>query len=160
MTWTFTTRLERFDVGDNDAAWQHVVLPEDVARAVQASGHKRFVLTLDDATSWHCAVNVTCEADHQVAGISFCYVSREHMKAAGCAPGQRVDVRLEPDTSKYGMSVHPTLEAALAADPELERRFDEMLPGKRRGHLLRIGKARTEATVAKRIEALKLELDL
>ena len=65
MNWTFTTHLERFDVGNNDAAWQHVVVPPELAKQVHASGHSRFVVTLNGTTSWHCAVNVTCEADHQ-----------------------------------------------------------------------------------------------
>jgi hypothetical protein len=160
MKWSFHTRLERFEVGANEQAWQHIVLPENVTRAVQQSGHTRFVLTLNGQTSWHCAVNVTCEADHQEAGISFVYVAKQHMKSAGLEPGAKVHVTLAPDVSKYGMAVHPALQEMLDADAQFLARFDAMLPGKRRGHLLQINKAKSPATVAKRIADLMDELEL
>lgn len=160
MNWTFTTHLERFDVGHNDAAWQHIVVPPALAKEVHTSGHSRFVVTLNGTTSWHCAVNVTCEADHQEAGISFLYVAKQHMKLAGLEPGEEVHVTLAPDVSKYGMDVHPGLQEMLDEDAAFLAKFDAMLPGKRRGHLLQINKAKSPATLAKRITALMDELEL
>ncbi|MDA0728521.1 MAG: YdeI/OmpD-associated family protein [Bacteroidetes bacterium] len=160
MKWNFQTRLERFEVGTNEQAWQHIVIPENVSKEIQQSGHTRFVLTLNGHTSWHCAVNVTCEADHQEAGISFVYVAKQHMRDAKCEPAAWVDVLLEVDNSKYGMDVHPALQAMLDDDPLFQKRFDAMLPGKRRGHLLQINKAKSPGTVAKRIAALMNELKL
>lgn len=160
MNWTFTTHLERFEVGNNDSAWQHIVVPQDLAKEVHASGHSRFVVTLNGTTSWPCAVNVTCEADHQVAGISFVYVAKHHLKSANLEPGARVHVTLTPDLSKYGMDVHPDLQEMLDEDPLFLAKFDAMLPGKRRGHLIQINKAKSPATVAKRIAALMAEIGL
>ena len=160
MNWTFTTHLERFDVGTNDAAWQHIVVPPALAAEIHASGHTRFVVTLNQATSWHCALNVTCEADHQVAGISFVYVAKQHMKSAGLEPGAEVHVSMAPDASKYGMNVHPALQEMLDEDAAFLAQFDAMLPGKRRGHLLQINKAKSPETVAKRIAKLMTDLGL
>jgi len=160
MNWTFTTHLERFDVGDNDAAWHHIVVPPELAKQAHASGHSRFVVTLNGTTSWHCAVNVTCEADHQEAGISFLYVAKQHMKSADLESGAEVHVTLAPDVSKYGMDVHPELQEMLEEDAVFLAQFDAMLPGKRRGHLLQINKAKSPATVAKRIAKLMTDLGL
>lgn len=160
MTWNFETHLQRFDVGDNGEAWQHVVVPPSLAKEVHASGHSRFVVTLNGTTSWHCAVNVTCEADHQEAGISFLYVAKHHMKAAGLEPGAEVQVKLTPDVSKYGMDVHPELQEMLDEDAAFLAKFDAMLPGKRRGHLVQINKAKSPETVAKRIAKLMTDLGL
>ena len=159
MNWTFTTHLERFDVGDNNAAWQHIVVPHELAQEVHRSGHSRFVVTLNGTATWHCAVNITCDADHQASGISFLYVAKQHMKTAGLEPGAEVRVSLAPDVSKYGMDVHPELQEMLDEDAAFLARFDAMLPGKRRGHLLQINKAKSPATVAKRIAALMDELE-
>ena len=160
MEWTFHTCLERFDVGNNDEAWQHVVVPSELAQEIHASGHSRFVVTLNGTTSWHCAINVTCEAEHQEAGVSFLYVAKHHMKSARLAPGAEVHVSLAPDVSKYGMDVHPELQEMLDEDAAFLAQFDAMLPGKRRGHLLNINKAKSPETVAKRIATLMSELGL
>ena len=160
MQWIFQTTLQRFDVGNNDDVWQHVVIPKDIADAIRDCGHTRFVVTLNESISWHCAVNMTCEADHQEAGIAFVYVAKHHLKAANLKSGTMVDVKLVVDTSKYGMDVHPDLQHMLNEDVHFLAKFDAMLPGKRRGHLLQINKAKSPATVAKRIAALMDELGM
>ena len=160
MSWNFTTSLERFEVPGQEAAWQHVVIPTHVMEAIQLTRAKRFVITLNGRTSWHCAINITCEADHQEQGIPFCYVARQHLKSAGCSPGDLVEVTLKVDDSKYGMNVHPDLAQMLTEDSTFQAAFDGMLPGQRRRHLLNINKAKSPMTVAKRIGLLMNELGL
>ena len=160
MSWQFQTFVQRFDVGDDPQAWHHIVLPKDVANQVRASGHKRFVIAINGRHSWHCAVNVTCEAEHQRAGDSFCYLSKQNLNDSGCSLGEEVHVELQPDASPYGMDVHPELEQMLELDGAFRSAFDAMLPGKRRGHLISINKAKTDTTVANRILKLMNELGL
>ena len=160
MSWQFQTIVQRFDVGDDPQAWHHIVLPKDVANQVRASGHKRFVIAINGRHSWHCAVNVTYEAEHQQAGDSFCYLSKQNLNDSGCSLGEEVHVELQPDTSPYGMDVHPELEQMLELDGAFRSAFDAMLPGKRRGHLISINKAKTDTTVANRILKLMNELGL
>lgn len=158
MKWQFDTPMERFDVGQNEAAWHHIVVPPAIAR--EAHEHKRFIITLNNQVSWHCAINVTCEADHQEAGIHFCYVAKQHARKLDLMPGEPVSVSLIVDESPYGMEVHPALQEMLDEDALFLTKFDAMLPGKRRGHLLQIAKAKSDATVAKRIANLMTELGL
>ena len=160
MQWTFQTTFQRFDVGNNEEVWQHIVIPESVASEIRTSGLNRFVVTLNQSISWHYAVNITCEADHQDAGIAFVYVAKHHMKAANLESGATVDVRLAIDSGNYGMNVHPDLQHMLDEDVDFLSKFDAMLPGKRRGHLLQINKAKSAETVAKRISNLMSDLGL
>jgi uncharacterized protein YdeI (YjbR/CyaY-like superfamily) len=51
-------------------------------------------------------------------------------------------------------------EEILADDPEFERRFDAMQPGKRRNAIHQIDSAKTPETTAKRIIKLKQQLVL
>ena len=160
MQWTFQTTLQRFDVGNNEEVWQHIVIPESVASEIRTSGLNRFVVTLNQSISWHYAVNITCEADHQDAGVAFVYVAKHYMKAANLESGATVDVRLAIDSGKYGMNVHPDLQHMLDEDADFLSKFDAMLPGKRRGHLLQINKAKSAETVAKRISNFMNDLGL
>ena len=67
---------------------------------------------------------------------------------------------LAVDKSKYGMPIPEDLQDMLDDDPEFLKRFDAMLPGKRRGMIHHIASAKTDATVAKRILKLMQELGL
>ena len=71
-----------------------------------------------------------------------------------------VHVDLAVDKSKYGMPIPEDLQDMLDEDPEFLKRFDAMLPEKRRGMIHHIASAKTDATVAKRILKLMQELGL
>ena len=82
------------------------------------------------------------------------------MEAVEAYVGDWLNVDMVPDTSKYGMPLPEDLEDILADDPEFERRFDAMLPGKRRNAIHQIASAKTSETAAKRIIKLMQQLGL
>ena len=129
-----------------------VALPEALASDIRRQGSKRYVITMNDAITWHCGLLGTGD------GRWFVVVSKDKLKRAHTTLGGWVHIDFAVDDSKYGMPVHPDLQDMLDDDPEFLNRFDTMLPGKRRNAMHQIAAAKTDATVAKRI--LKLMTDL
>jgi len=54
------------------------------------------------------------------------------MKQIGVKDGEKVDVVLEPDESKYGMAVPEELQELFKQDKEGKKRFDLLTPGRQR----------------------------
>ena len=129
-----------------------VALPEALASDIRRQGSKRYVITMNDAITWHCGLLGTGD------GRWFVVVSKDKLKLAHTTLGGWVHIDFAVDDSKYGMPVPPDLQDMLDDDPEFLNRFDTMLPGKRRNAMHQIASAKTDATVAKRI--LKLMTDL
>ena len=150
-TWSFSAQIERFDV---DAAWHFLAIPAEHVDAVREAGDGRYVITVNDAVTWHCGLLPTGD------GRWFVAVSKAKIKAAQTTFGGWVHVDLAVDKSKYGMPIPDDLQDMLDDDPEFLKRFDAMLPGKRRGMIHHIASAKTDATVAKRILKLMQELGL
>ncbi|MDA0728522.1 MAG: DUF1343 domain-containing protein [Bacteroidetes bacterium] len=150
-TWSFSAQVERFDM---EAAWHFIAVPNQFTDAVRAHKVGRYIITINDAVTWHCGLLPTGDQRWFVA------VSQEKIAAAQTKLGGWVHVDLAPDHSKYGMAVPEDLQDCLDDDPEFLKRFDAMLPGKRRGRIHHIASAKTEATVAKRISKLMTDLGL
>ena len=150
-TWSFSAQIERFEM---EAAWHFIAVPSELTDAVRAHQAGRYVITVNDAVTWHCGLLPTGDQRWFVA------VSQEKIAAAQTKLGGWVHVDLAPDHSKYGMAVPEDLQDCLDDDPEFLKRFDAMLPGKRRGRIHHIASAKTEATVAKRIAKLMTDLGL
>lgn len=149
--WSFSAQVERFDV---EAAWHFIAVPAEITDAVRAHKAGRYVITINDAVTWHCGLLPTGDQRWFVA------VSQEKIAAAQTKLGGWVHVDLVTDHSKYGMAVPQDLQDCLNDDPEFVKRFDAMLPGKRRGRIHHIASAKTGATVAKRIAKLMTDLGL
>jgi uncharacterized protein YdeI (YjbR/CyaY-like superfamily) len=93
-------------------------------------------------------------------GTWFVVLSKTKMEAVEAHVGDWLNVDMVPDTSKYGMPLPEDLADILADDTEFERRFDAMLPGKRRNAIHQIASAKTPETAAKRIIKLMQQLGI
>ena len=150
-TWSFSAQIERFDM---EAAWHFIAVPPELISTVRAHQKGRYIITINDAVTWHCGLLPTGDNRWFVA------VSKEKITAAQTKLGGWVHVDLAPDHSKYGMAMPEDLAACLDDDPEFLRRFDAMLPGKRRGRIHHIASAKSDVTMAKRIAKLMSDLGL
>ena len=121
--------------------------------AGEGSGHKRWICTLNDAVSWHVP---SCRS----GWAALCGDVQGQAQGGRADLGHHVHVELVPDLSKYGMALPEDLAEMLEADPEFQRRFDEMKPGRRRGVIHHIASAKSQETVAKRIVRLMEELGM
>jgi hypothetical protein len=79
-------------------------------------------------------------------------VSAEHRGPAGVKGGDDVDVELELDTAPRVVTVPPDLAAALDAEPEARRTFDELSYSNQSWHTLQVDGAKSPGTRARRIE--------
>lgn len=149
--WNFTAPVKRFSI---EGGMHYLELPNAAAEEMRATGYKRWVCTIQDALTWHCGLLPTGE------GTWFVVLSKAKMKAVEAHVGDWLNVDMVPDTSKYGMPLPEDLADILADDTEFERRFDAMLPGKRRNAIHQIASAKTPETAAKRIIKLMEQLGL
>jgi Bacteriocin-protection, YdeI or OmpD-Associated/Domain of unknown function (DUF1905) len=78
-------------------------------------------------------------------------VSAENRTAAGVAAGDEVEVDVEVDAAPRTVEVPADLAAALDADPEVRRRFDELPFTYRKEHVRSVVDAKAEATRLRRI---------
>lgn len=150
----FTAQVKRFSM---EGGMHYLELPNEAADEMRATGHKRWVCTIQDALTWHCGLLPTGDRTW------FVVLSKAKMNAVEAHVGDWLNVDMVPDTSKYGMPLPEDLAELLADDPEFERKFDAMLPGKRRNAIHQIATAKSTETAAKRIiklmESLGMDLN-
>jgi len=149
--WNFTTPVKRFGV---EGGMHYLELPLEISEPMRSLAHDRWVCTVDDALTWTCGLLPTGE------GTWFIVFSKAKMQQLELQLGDWISVHLTPDTSKYGMPLPPDLAEMLDMDPDFEKRFDAMLPGKRRNAIHHIASAKSDETIAKRIEKLMRDLGL
>ena len=87
-TWSFSAQIERFDV---DAAWHFLAIPAEQMDAVREAGDGRYVITVNDAVTWHCGLLPTGD------GRWFVAVSEAKIKAAQTTFGGWVHVDMAVD---------------------------------------------------------------
>ena len=101
-TWNFTAPVKRFSI---EGGMHYLELPNEFAEPMRATGHKRWVCTIQDALTWHCGLLPTGE------GTWFVVLSKAQMEAVEAHVGDWLNVDMVPDTSKYGMPLPEDLEA-------------------------------------------------
>lgn len=129
----FKTRLARFDTEFN---WFFIPVERKHVEKLRFSGRsRRAVCTLNEEESltFHCAL-----MPH--ADEFFIMVNKKIRTTLGIDEGDVVRVFLEKDTSKYGMPMPAEFEEVLKQDPEGDRVFHELTPGKQRSILYYVGK--------------------
>ena len=94
--------------------------------------------------------NFACALMPDGEGHFFINVNKERRKALGIQLGDTVEVVIQKDTSKYGMPMPPIMAELLAQDPEADKYFHALTPGKQRSLLHIIGKPKREETRLKK----------
>ena len=146
----FTTTLSRF----NSDLWHfHVPVPATIGNRFLKSGTKRVLCKVGDLDAFSAALM------HDGQGAYFININKERRKKLKIAEGDAVEVELIQDTSKYGMPMPAEMEELLKQDPEGDRFFHSLTPGKQRSLLFLVGKPKTSDTRLKKaytiIEYLK-----
>lgn len=115
-----------------------VVVPPHVADDIRGDARRgRAVATLDGVT-WHCGLNPFG------GGQFYIQVGRNYFEPLGYALADTLSLKLERDTSDFGMQPCEEFLAVAESDPVSLARFRESLtPGTQRTLLHRIGNATT-----------------
>ncbi|NNC82586.1 MAG: hypothetical protein HKN79_03340 [Flavobacteriales bacterium] len=143
MTKEFTGILDELDSN----VWNRFVdVPTDIVLFYKKKDIKRFLCTYDNMLTKSCAL--LSRGD----GRYFVMLNKQECKKLGVHKGAELRIKLEPDTSKYGMPMPEEMEELLAQDPEADRYFQQLSPGKQRSLLYIVGKPKgTETRLRKAI---------
>jgi hypothetical protein len=114
-------------------------VPTDVADAFQRANINRLVCTVNDAVTFHCALQ-----SYGAGRGYYIMFSRQLQKKTGLGSGDELWVKLVPDTSEYGLPVPEEWAELLAIDEEVTAIFAELTPGRQRSILHLVGAPKRE----------------
>lgn len=147
MEATFNATISRFD----DSIWAfHVKVPDDIYQSFADQKIKRVMMCINDSEPVHAGLMPAGK------GVYFLMLSKDLMKKFQLAGGQEVEVKIEKDTSKYGMAISEEMKELLELDPDGEVLFHRLTPGKIRSLLHHVNKFKSSD---KRIEKAVIILE-
>ena len=117
----------------SESGWYFLRFPTKVGLRFQTDPRtRRVVCTLNDRHTFQCAL---LPNKHE-----FCIVVNKAIRdKLGLDEGSVVNVKLEPDTSKYGAQMPAELREVLKQDRQGSRRFHALTSGKQRSLIYMIG---------------------
>ena len=113
------------------------MVPNEVVAKYKGGGTKRVVCTLNETETYQCALMPNGNDEY------FINVNAELQKKLGLKPGDEVGVAVKPDESKYGLPMPEELQAIFDIDPDGDRIFHDLTPGKQRTLLHLVGKPKS-----------------
>lgn len=126
-----TARLERLSSETN---WHVIRIPAASVLAFDfKKGNRRVVCTLNEKERFQCALM-------PFDGDFFIMVNKQIRTRLEIVDGDRVSVILEKDNSRYGLPMPAELREVLRQDPEGNRLFHSLTPGKQRSIIYYVGK--------------------
>ena len=147
MKASFKAIISRFD----DSIWAfHVKVPDEIYQSFAAEKIKRVLMSINGSESVHAGLMPAGK------GTYFLMLSKDLMKKLQLAGDQEVEVKIEKDTSKYGMPISEEMKELLELDPDGEVLFHRLTPGKIRSLLHFVNKYKSSD---KRIEKAVIILE-
>ncbi|MEJ8803540.1 YdeI/OmpD-associated family protein [Pontibacter sp. H249] len=104
----------------------YLEVPQDVVQQLGGKYNVRLLCTVNDSLTFQGGLVALGN------GCGYISINTKRLKQLALQAGSEVWVKLEKDTSKYGMDVPEELEELLLQDPEGRRRFDNLTPGRQR----------------------------
>ncbi len=132
----FDSQIGQFGDAPVGLNMHYFPVPKSVVSKFKSSLPVRFVVVLQ-GEKWHGAVMPKGD------GKGFVMVNKALLKKMNLVIGSKVKVRLEPETSPYGMPVCDELAEVLDQDPEASERFHSLTPGKQRNIIHYVGKIKS-----------------
>ncbi len=113
-------------------------IPALFARQLSAGGKKvRLVCTLASQVRFQCALMPYGDGDFYIT------LNKKNRTALGLKEGSRVETRLEPDQSRYGLDMPEELAEMLVQEPEGDRIFHQLTAGRQRSFIFWVSSARS-----------------
>lgn len=116
----------------------HIKVPHDITNALMESTGTRVICSIGEDVSFHCALLPNGPGKRR-----YVLVNKEHRKKLKLKEGDEVEIVLKSDESKYGMPLPEEVEELLYQDPEFDRLFHLLTPGKQRSLLYMVGKPKS-----------------
>lgn len=136
----YPARVERLD----DGMRHHVIpVPDPVAEALLAAGHRRVVLTLA-GRDYRRALQTRRELGHLII------VGQDILKECGLRLGSPIEAAVRTDPEPERVDVPEELSVVLAQDPDAEVAWESLTLGLRRSIIIYAGGAKRSGTRLKR----------
>lgn len=115
------------------SGWHYLAVEKKTADKLSFKGrYKRVVCSINGSEPFQCALM-------PMRGNFFIIVNKKKREAVGIVAGDKVEVELTIDESKYGLPMPEELREILDQDPEGDKAFHSLTPGKQRSMLYYIG---------------------
>jgi len=123
---TLTTTLVKSPI---ESGWHFLVIEPKLVETLEFEGRfRRVMCSINGDKAFHCALLPWGEQFYIV-------VNKKKRDSLGIVAGDEVEVVLEKDTSKYGLPMPPEVKEVLRQDPEGNKLFHALTPGKQRSML-------------------------
>ncbi len=130
----FITRLTK--ALGYDSGWHFVPVKAKIGEKFEKKdGSRRVVCTINGAESFQCAL-LPSDGDFVIVVNK---VKRDKLKIVD---GDKITVELKADESKYGLPMPEELREVLDQDPDGDKLFHSLTPGKERSILYFVGKVK------------------
>src|SRR5688500_18916506 len=137
----FETELTR---SPESSGWHFLFVGAEIARKLRFEGKlRRVVCSISGSEGFQCALLPSGDKFYII-------VNKQKRDSLGIVAGDRVNVKLVKDESKYGLPMPEELREVLDQDPDGDKLFHDLTAGKQRSMLYYIGKIKN---IDKRIHA-------
>lgn len=128
---TFKTTLIQ---SANNSGWHFIDVPGKIGKKFEKKdGSRRVVCTINGSETFQCAL-LPADADFVIVVNK---TKRDRLKIVA---DDKIAVELRADESKYGLPMPEELREVLNQDPEADKLFHSLTPGKQRSVLYLVGK--------------------
>ncbi|PCJ63882.1 MAG: hypothetical protein COA58_14725 [Bacteroidetes bacterium] len=135
---------------DGDVWHLAILVPQKIAKAFVTKENRRVVCIINGNHSFQCALMPSGNGDF------FINVNKVIRTKLDLKSGDSVSIKLEKDTSEYGLPLPDELKAAWELDEEGHRVFHNLTPGKQRTLIHILGKPKSsEIRVTKALAVLE-----
>lgn len=107
--------------------YAYLVVQSKIVEQFEKKAKTRLICRLPNEVEFQCGLN------HLGDGNFFLILSMKNMERAGIAPGDQVAFKLLLDPNPLGVEIPEVLNVLLSQDEELNRLFEELSDGKKRG---------------------------
>ena len=129
----FKTELTK---STSDSGWHFLLVKKQIVAKLGFEGKfRRVVCTINDGESFQCALLPWGE-------LFYIIVNKKKRDALGIVAGDKVDVLLEKDESKYGLPMPEEFQEVLNQDVEGDRLFHALTAGNQRSILYLLSKTK------------------
>jgi hypothetical protein len=119
----FQSRIEQFE---GNLWGLHFKISHDLAEQFLSLKHKRVIVEVNGCEPFRAGIMFLN------SGLRFININKRFCKTHDLSLGSRIEGTLSPDESKYGMEMPEEFEIALTMEPEADRYFHALTPGKMR----------------------------
>lgn len=123
MKESFHSVIEKFE---GNLWGLHFKIPHELAELFLSAQHKRVIVEVKGGASFRAGIMFL------KTGERFININQTFCKTHHLSLGSRIEGTIMPDESKYGMEMPEEFEIALTMEPEADRYFHALTPGKMR----------------------------